>query len=121
MDISEGDAELKQEGPAEEKADAAEVADPVGEPEAVGNNDGPEDKSKMEEAEGGEKEAEGGGEKAEGGEEEAKGGEKEEEVGVKVKEEVEEPEGDEEPEAIDDVESLLQGADDDCGIPVIED
>lgn len=119
MEVSEGDAELKQEGKQEE----AEHADVVGEPEVADNGDGREEETKMEEGEGGVEEGEGGVE--EGGEEEGKGGEEEEEEededgdgdgGVQVKEA--EPEG---AEDVDDVDSILHGEDDDGGIPVIED
>ncbi|KAF4075535.1 hypothetical protein AMELA_G00235480 [Ameiurus melas] len=125
MEVSEGDAELKQEGKQEEP----ELADVVGKPDAAGNGDGHEEETKMEEGGGGAEEGEGGAEEGEGGakegeggveeggEEEGKGGEEEEEEdGVQAKEE--EPEGAEE---VDDVDDLLHGEDDDCGIPVIED
>lgn len=107
MEVSEGDADGKQEGKQEE----AELAEITGEPETVGNGDGHEVEMKMEGGEGGEEEGKGGEEIG------VKVKQEEEEVGVEVKED--EPEGAEE---VDDVENFMQGADDDDGgIPVIED
>ncbi|XP_060715881.1 A-kinase anchor protein 8-like isoform X1 [Tachysurus vachellii] len=143
MEVSECDVELTQEG----KQGEAELSDTGREPGVVGNGDGHEEEMKIEEGEGGDKGREVEGER---GEEEGEGvQEEEEEDGVEVKEEEEEdgvevkededgvevkegeeedgvevkeeePEGAEEPTAFD-VENLLQGADDDGGIPVIED
>lgn len=136
MEVSECDVELKQEGKQEGKQGEAELSDTGREPGVVGNGDGHEEEMKIEEGEGEDKGRE---EEGERGEEEGEGvQEEEEEDGVEVKEEEEddgvevkeaedgveakeeEPEGDKEPTASD-VENLLQGADDDGGIPVIED
>ncbi|XP_046693111.1 A-kinase anchor protein 8-like isoform X1 [Silurus meridionalis] len=111
MEVSEADAEIKQEEKPEERQDEAEHADVVGEPEVSGNTDGPEEEMKMEEGEAGEDEAQAGYEEEE----------EEEEEGIEVKEEEEEPEGAEKPEEVDDAENFLKGAEEDCGIPVIDD
>ncbi|KAM9454574.1 A-kinase anchor protein 8-like isoform 3-T3 [Clarias gariepinus] len=117
MEVSEGDPELKQEVKQEANQDEAELEDVVGEPDAIGNGDGPEEETKMEEEEGEkENEAEGGGEEEE----------EEEDVGVEVKEEEEEeeeeePKGTKEPDTAADAEDVQEGAEDDGGIPVIDD
>ncbi|XP_060755302.1 A-kinase anchor protein 8-like isoform X1 [Neoarius graeffei] len=128
MEVADGDAEQKRE----EKQEEAELTDVVGEPDVLGNGDGHEEEMKMEEGGGGEEERGEEGEE-EGGEKEGEGrqeegeGEEDEEDGVEVKEEEEEEDGveakeEEEEEEVDGVvENLLQEADDDCGIPVIED
>lgn len=130
MEVTDGDAEQKRE----EKQEEAELTDVVGEPDVLGNGDGHEEEMKMEEGGGGEEERGEEGEE-EGGEKEGEGrqeegeGEEDEEDGVEVKEEEEEEEDgveakeeEEEAEEVDGVvENLLQEADDDCGIPVIED